>query len=175
MKVNIIYTGRSGRFKHGKAYNTTFTSYGRRGSRSPSNWVFTLNGWFNNYRVTQYEFRKFWKFKDANKIMVLILYDIYMDDKDYMKDLVYAKNPLLKMIGKNQFKGAYYPVPLVYGLHREQGMTVFKTGTKLKFGNKVAYVMECINKSSNPNKCRYYIDCDGWRYSVTESELQEYN
>lgn len=39
--------------------------------------------------------------------------------KDYMKNIVYAKNPRLAMIGKNEspdgFAGKYIPVPLEYG------------------------------------------------------------
>lgn len=47
------------------------------------------------------------------------LKELYVDDKDYMKNLVYAKNPLLALIPKNEspdgFAGKYIPVPLEYG------------------------------------------------------------
>lgn len=47
------------------------------------------------------------------------LKELYVDDKDYMKNVVYAKNPLLAMIPKNEspdgFAGKYLPVPLEYG------------------------------------------------------------
>lgn len=47
------------------------------------------------------------------------LKELYVDDKDYMKNIVYAKNPLLAMIPKNEspdgFAGKYIPVPLEYG------------------------------------------------------------
>ena len=47
------------------------------------------------------------------------LKELYADDKDYMKNIVYAKNPLLAMIPKNEspdgFAGKYIPVPLEYG------------------------------------------------------------
>ena len=47
------------------------------------------------------------------------LKELYVDDKDYMKNLVYSKNPLLAMIPKNEspdgFAGKYIPVPLEYG------------------------------------------------------------
>lgn len=50
---------------------------------------------------------------------VAALKELYVDDKDYMKNLVYAKNPLLAMIPKNEspdgFAGKYIPVPLEYG------------------------------------------------------------
>lgn len=47
------------------------------------------------------------------------LKELYTDDKDFMKNIVYAKNPLLAMIPKNEspdgFAGKYIPVPLEYG------------------------------------------------------------
>ncbi len=47
------------------------------------------------------------------------LKELYTDDKDYMKNIVYAKNPWLAMIPKNEspdgFAGKYIPVPLEYG------------------------------------------------------------
>jgi hypothetical protein len=47
------------------------------------------------------------------------LKELYIDDKDYMKNIVYAKNPWLAMIPKNEspdgFAGKYIPVPLEYG------------------------------------------------------------
>lgn len=47
------------------------------------------------------------------------LRELYTDDKDYMKNVVYAKNPWLAMIPKNEspdgFAGKYIPVPLEYG------------------------------------------------------------
>jgi hypothetical protein len=53
----------------------------------------------------------------ANQIAALK--ELYADDKDYMKNIVYAKNPWLAMIPKNEspdgFAGKYIPVPLEYG------------------------------------------------------------
>lgn len=50
---------------------------------------------------------------------IAALKELYTDDKDYMKNIVYAKNPLLAMIPKNEspdgFAGKYIPVPLEYG------------------------------------------------------------
>lgn len=50
---------------------------------------------------------------------VAALKELYTDDKDYMKNLVYAKNPWLAMVPKNEspdgFAGKYIPVPLEYG------------------------------------------------------------
>ncbi len=46
------------------------------------------------------------------------LKELYTDDKDYMKNVVYAKNPWLALIPKNEspdgFAGKYIPVPLEY-------------------------------------------------------------
>ncbi len=46
------------------------------------------------------------------------LKELYTDDKDYMKNIVYAKNPWLAMVPKNEspdgFAGKYVPVPLEY-------------------------------------------------------------
>lgn len=47
------------------------------------------------------------------------LKELYVDDKDYMKNIVYSKNPFLALIPKNEspdgFAGKYIPVPLEYG------------------------------------------------------------
>jgi hypothetical protein len=50
---------------------------------------------------------------------IAALKELYVDDKDYMKNIVYSKNPWLAMIPKNEspdgFAGKYIPVPLEYG------------------------------------------------------------
>jgi hypothetical protein len=47
------------------------------------------------------------------------LKELYTDDKDYMKDLVYKENPFLALVPKNEspdgFAGKYIPVPMEYG------------------------------------------------------------
>lgn len=49
---------------------------------------------------------------------IAALKELYVDDKDYMKNIVYAKNPWLAMEPKNEspdgFAGKYIPVPLEY-------------------------------------------------------------
>lgn len=49
---------------------------------------------------------------------VAALKELYTDDKDYMKNVVYAKNPWLALAPKNEspdgFAGKYIPVPLEY-------------------------------------------------------------
>lgn len=50
---------------------------------------------------------------------VAALKELYADDKEYMKDLVYKENPFLALVPKNEspdgFAGKYIPVPLEYG------------------------------------------------------------
>lgn len=50
---------------------------------------------------------------------IAALKELYTDDKDYMKDLVYKENPFLALVPKNEspdgFAGKYIPVPLEYG------------------------------------------------------------
>lgn len=50
---------------------------------------------------------------------IAALKELYTDDKDYMKDLVYKENPFLALVPKNEspdgFAGKYIPVPLQYG------------------------------------------------------------
>src|SRR6478609_2543898 len=50
---------------------------------------------------------------------IAALKELYVDDKDYMKNVVYSKNPWMAMIPKNEspdgFAGKYIPVPLEYG------------------------------------------------------------
>lgn len=50
---------------------------------------------------------------------IAALKELYTDDKDYMKNIVYSKNPLLALMPKNEspdgFAGKYIPVPLEYG------------------------------------------------------------
>lgn len=50
---------------------------------------------------------------------IAALKELYTDDKDYMKNIVYSKNPLLALVPKNEspdgFAGKYIPVPLEYG------------------------------------------------------------
>jgi hypothetical protein len=49
---------------------------------------------------------------------IAALKELYTDDKEYMKDLVYKENPFLALVPKNEspdgFAGKYIPVPLEY-------------------------------------------------------------
>ena len=48
------------------------------------------------------------------------LKELYTDDKEYMKDIVYKENPFLALVPKNEspdgFAGKYLPVPIEYGV-----------------------------------------------------------
>jgi hypothetical protein len=54
----------------------------------------------------------------ANQIAALK--ELYKDDKEYMKDLVYKENPFFALVPKDEspdgFAGKYIPVPLEYGV-----------------------------------------------------------
>jgi len=113
-RIDLVYTGRSGRFIKNKVYTTTWTSLTRHGTKSPRMYLFTLNGWYNNYRVTPYEFKRYWEYADPYQAMNLVLLDLYSNDKECMRNLVYNNNPFLAMIEPNEYAGKYYPVPIIY-------------------------------------------------------------
>ncbi len=58
---------------------------------------------------------------------IAALKELYTDDKDYMKDLVYKENPFLALVPKNEspdgFAGKYIPVPLEYGMPQGRSHT----------------------------------------------------
>lgn len=51
---------------------------------------------------------------------IAVLKELYKDDKEFLKDLVYKKNPLLALIPKDEaadaFGGKYLPVPIQFGV-----------------------------------------------------------
>lgn len=61
----------------------------------------------------------------ANQIAALK--ELYTDDKEYMKDLVYKENPFLALVPKNEspdgFAGKYIPVPLEFGVPQGRSHT----------------------------------------------------
>ncbi len=58
---------------------------------------------------------------------VAALKELYPENGDFMKDLVYAKNPGLALIPKDEspagMAGKYIPVPLVYGTPQGRSAT----------------------------------------------------
>ena len=61
----------------------------------------------------------------SNQIQALK--ELYTDDGDFMKDLVYKKNPLLALIPKDEspsgMAGKYIPVPLIFGTPQGRSAT----------------------------------------------------
>ena len=58
---------------------------------------------------------------------IAALKELYTDDKEYMKDLVYKENPFLALVPKNEspegFAGKYIPVPIEYGVPQGRSHT----------------------------------------------------
>jgi hypothetical protein len=58
---------------------------------------------------------------------IAALKELYKDDKEYMKDLVYKENPFLALVPKDEspdgFAGKYIPVPLEYGVPQGRSHT----------------------------------------------------
>lgn len=68
----------------------------------------------------------------ANQIASLK--ELYTDDKEYMKDLVYKENPFLALVPKDEspdgFAGKYIPVPLEYGTPQGRSHTFSNAQTQ---------------------------------------------
>lgn len=67
----------------------------RKGSKCNYTLLFVLT---NGYRITPYEFNKrSWKYKHSGDAMNLI-FSILYDDDAFIKNILYAKNPLLELM-----------------------------------------------------------------------------
>ena len=82
----------------------------------------------------------------ANQIAALK--ELYTDDKDYMKNVVYAKNPWLAMIPKNEspdgFAGKYIPVPLEYGNPQGRSHTFANAQNQQTASDVVSYFVYAV-------------------------------
>lgn len=82
----------------------------------------------------------------ANQIAALK--ELYVDDKDYMKNIVYAKNPWLAMIPKNEspdgFAGKYIPVPLEYGNPQGRAHTFANAQNQQTASDVVSYFVYAV-------------------------------
>ncbi len=82
----------------------------------------------------------------ANQIAALK--ELYVDDKDYMKNIVYSKNPWLAMIPKNEspdgFAGKYIPVPLEYGNPQGRAHTFANAQNQQTASDVVSYFVYAI-------------------------------
>jgi hypothetical protein len=76
------------------------------------------------------------------------LKELYVDDKDYMKNLVYAKNPFLALVPKNEspdgFAGKYIPVPLEYGNPQGRSHTFANAQNQQTASDVVSYFVYAI-------------------------------
>lgn len=79
---------------------------------------------------------------------IAALKELYVDDKDYMKNIVYAKNPLLAMVPKNEspdgFAGKYIPVPLEYGNPQGRAHTFANAQNQQTASDVVSYFVYSI-------------------------------
>jgi hypothetical protein len=79
---------------------------------------------------------------------IAALKELYTDDKDYMKNIVYAKNPWLAMIPKNEspdgFAGKYIPVPLEYGNPQGRAHTFANAQNQQTASDVVSYFVYAV-------------------------------
>lgn len=79
---------------------------------------------------------------------VAALKELYVDDKDYMKNIVYAKNPWLAMVPKNEssdgFAGKYIPVPLEYGNPQGRAHQFANAQNQQTASDVISYFVYCI-------------------------------
>jgi hypothetical protein len=82
----------------------------------------------------------------ANQIAALK--ELYTDDKDYLKDLVYKENPFLALVPKNEspdgFAGKYIPVPLEYGTPQGRSHTFSNAQNQQTATSLVSYFVYVI-------------------------------
>lgn len=79
---------------------------------------------------------------------VAALKELYVDDKDYMKNIVYSKNPWLAMIPKNEspdgFAGKYIPVPLEYGNPQGRSHTFANAQNQQTASDVISYFVYAV-------------------------------
>lgn len=79
---------------------------------------------------------------------IAALKELYTDDKDYMRDLVYKENPFLALVPKNEspdgFAGKYIPVPLEYGNPQGRSHTFSNAQTQQTATSLVSFFVYVI-------------------------------
>ncbi len=79
---------------------------------------------------------------------IAALKELYTDDKDYMKNIVYAKNPWLAVVPKNEspdgFAGKYIPVPLEYGNPQGRSHTFANAQNQQTASDVVSYFVYAV-------------------------------
>lgn len=82
----------------------------------------------------------------ANQLAALK--ELYTDDKDYMKNVVYSKNPWLALVPKNEspdgFAGKYIPVPLEYGNPQGRAHTFANAQNQQTASDVVSYFVYAV-------------------------------
>ncbi len=80
---------------------------------------------------------------------IAALKELYTDDKEYMKDLVYKENPFLALVPKNEspdgFAGKYIPVPLEYGAPQGRAHTFSNAQNQQTATSLVSYFVYVIS------------------------------
>jgi hypothetical protein len=79
---------------------------------------------------------------------IAALKELYVDDKDYMKNIVYSKNPWLAMVPKNEspdgFAGKYIPVPLEYGNPQGRSHTFANAQNQQTASDVISYFVYAV-------------------------------
>lgn len=100
MKTELRYKGRNTKqFTYGALYQVNRIFLNPRGSRGETLEIYQLN---TCYRITPYEFKHFWEYKDVQTAIKILLKDLY--EGFDMRVLVYPQNPLLAMISKDKIR-----------------------------------------------------------------------
>lgn len=114
MKFEVKYIGRSSiQFTRNQLYQVEliYGSY-RKGSKSDPLVIYKLS---NGYRITPFEFKHFWKYKDTMTGMRAIMEEVYNSPASTfsMADLVYSSNPFLALVPKTPgISGGSFTVPI---------------------------------------------------------------
>lgn len=79
---------------------------------------------------------------------VASLKELYVDSSEYLKDLVYKKNPTLALLPKNEsidgFSGKYLPVPLEYGTPQGRSTDFATAQSNQTAVSMISYFVETI-------------------------------
>jgi len=79
---------------------------------------------------------------------IAALKELYVDDKDYMKNIVYSKNPFLALVPKNEspdgFAGKYIPVPLEYGNPQGRAHTFANAQNQQTASSVISYFVYAV-------------------------------
>lgn len=77
------------------------------------------------------------------------LKELYKDDKEYMKDLVYKENPFLALVPKDEspdgFAGKYIPVPIEYGVPQGRAHTFANSQTQQTASSLASFFVYVIS------------------------------